>query len=65
MRGKNTVRRTGKGSKEEDLPSRFARTQLTGGDLYQRSMNNYAKKAPGADDEFPNIFEMGQNTVKL
>jgi hypothetical protein len=28
------------------LPSRHSRSELTGGDPVQRSMNNYAKKTP-------------------
>lgn len=31
--------------KEEVLPSRFARATITGGDTYNRALNNYAKKA--------------------
>lgn len=37
----------GKGSKSEMLPHRSALAQLTGGDTYQRSLSNYAKKTPG------------------
>lgn len=46
--------------KEERLPSRFARSELTGGDMVQRSMNNYAKKAPKAEDQlsFPFMSKM-------
>lgn len=36
----------GKGSREEDLPNRFARATITKGDPMQRAMNNYSKKAP-------------------
>lgn len=31
---------------QQVLPSRHARAQLTGGDLVQRSMNNYAQQSP-------------------
>lgn len=31
--------------KQEVLPSRFARDNITGGDPYNRMMNNYSKKA--------------------
>lgn len=31
---------------QELLPSRHARAQLTGGDLVQRTMGNYAKQSP-------------------
>ncbi len=50
------VTNKGKGSQEEDLPSRFAMTQLTKGDPAQRSLQNYAKKTPGLDQGTPNIF---------
>ena len=51
------VKNTGKGSKEETLPSRFAMTQLTKGDPVQRSMNNYSKKSPASlDQSSPSIF---------
>lgn len=50
----------GKGSREEELPSRFAKAELTGGDAFQRSMNNYSKKTPGhLNSKMPNIFMMG------
>ena len=51
-----SVKNKGKGSQEENLPSRFAMTQLTKGEPVQRSMNNYAKKTPGLDQGTPNIF---------
>ena len=54
------VRNIGKGAKEEELPSRFAKAQLTGGDLYQRTMNNYSKKAKGLSMNGPSIFSMGR-----
>jgi hypothetical protein len=50
------VKNTGKGSTEEDLPSRFAMSQLTKGDPMQRTINNYAKVTPGLDQGTPNIF---------
>jgi hypothetical protein len=51
------VKNKGKGSKEENLPSRFAMTQITKGDPVQRSLQNYAKKTPsGVDEGTPNIF---------
>lgn len=34
----------------EVLPSRHAKAALTGGDLFQRSMNNYAKQDPSVPD---------------
>jgi hypothetical protein len=39
-----TIKNVGKGSREEELPHRFARSTLTGGDVMQRAANNYAKK---------------------
>lgn len=54
------VRNIGKGAKEEMLPSRYARAQLTGGDAFQRSMNNYAKKTPTGNLRTPGIFAMGR-----
>lgn len=55
-----TIKNVGKGSKEEMLPSRYAKAQLTGGDAFQRSMNNYAKKTPAGNINAPNIFMMGR-----
>ena len=56
-----TVKNKGKGSQEEQLPHRFAMTQLTKGDPMQRTMNQYSKKSPatGLDQGAPNIFGMG------
>lgn len=51
------TKNVGKGSREEELPSRFAKAELTGGDAFQRSMNNYSKKTPGhLNSNMPNIF---------
>lgn len=55
-----TIKNIGKGSKEEMLPSRYAKAQLTGGDAFQRSMNNYAKKTPVGNIATPSIFMMGR-----
>ena len=54
------MKKGGKPNKEERLPSRFARSELTGGDMVQRSTNNYAKKAPKAEDQlsFPFMSKM-------
>lgn len=46
----------GKGSQEEQLPHRFALTQLTKGDPMQRTMNNYAKATPSIDQGTPGTF---------
>lgn len=56
---KKPPKNNGKPSKQERLPSRFARAELTGGDMVQRSMNNYAKKAPKAEDS-PSLMFMGK-----
>ena len=48
-----------KSIKDERLPSRFARAELTGGDMVQRSMNNYAKKTPsGPNANGPSLLMM-------
>lgn len=53
------IKNKGKGSREQDLPSRFAMQTLTKGDPVQRSMQQYAKEAPGLDQGTPNIFGVG------
>lgn len=58
MKNQKIVKNIGKGAREEVLPSRYAKAQLTGGDAFQRSMNNYAKKAPSMKDS-PSIMMMG------
>lgn len=63
--GKNVSKVVGKGSKCEYLPNRMARAQLTGGDMVQRSMNNYAKSTPGVGNESPDIFGMGKAAGKI
>lgn len=57
MKNEKTIKNVGKGSCEEELPSRFARTTLTSGDTINRAMNNYAKKAPRPEPI--SIFMMG------
>lgn len=48
------------------LPSRHAKAQMTGGDAFQRSMNNYAKQTPadasGAGSAGLNINSMAGMT---
>lgn len=57
--GGSVMKGKGKNSKQELLPSRHALTQLTKGDTFQRSVNNYSKKTPAAlDVATPNIFGM-------
>lgn len=58
-KGVQEAHHVGKGSQEEDLPSRFALTQLTKGDPLQRTMNNYAKATPGIDEGMPGVFGSG------
>ena len=56
---------TGKQIAHEMLPSRHARATITGGDPYQRSINNYAKNTPadasGVGQIGLNIYSMGRN----
>lgn len=47
---------------QEMLPSRHAKAQLTGGDLVQRSMGNYAKQSP-ADASGAGAAGMNINTL--
>lgn len=51
-----------KPAKSEMLPSRTARTTLTKGDTFQRSMNNYAKKTPSGAGAIgmPSIIAMAR-----
>jgi hypothetical protein len=56
---KGATKHSGKGSQEQTLPHRMAMTQLTKGDPMQRTMNNYAKKTPGIDNESPSLLGMG------
>lgn len=54
--GAKTVHRhTGKGSTEQRLPNRHAMNTLTQGDVSSRTMNDYAKATPGADDPAPDV----------
>lgn len=41
-----TIRNVGKGGANEQLPTRFARDNITGADPLSRTMNNYAKNSP-------------------
>lgn len=55
-----------KSIKDERLPSRFARSEITGGDPIQRSMNNYAKKTPsGPNADSPNFLMMSMMGPRL
>ena len=54
------MKKPAKGDKSEILPSRTAMTRIVKGDTYQRSINNYAKKAPSINTSMPSIFSMGR-----
>lgn len=58
MKKQQIIKNVGKGAREDELPSRFAKTELTRGDLMQRAMNNYAKK-PANPSGMADIFMMG------
>jgi len=56
------IHNKGKGSKSELLPNRHTMNRLTGGEAWERSMNNYAKVTPsgkGAED-VPSVLEMSE-----
>lgn len=57
MAEERNIKRVGKGSKLECLPSRFAMQTVTKGDTTERAMNNYAKKPK--QPEFPAYGSMG------
>lgn len=46
----------------EMLPSRHARATITGGDLVQRSMNNYSKMSPA---DANGVGTMGYNLFSM
>lgn len=51
----------GKQVAHEMLPSRHAMANITGGDLFQRSMGNYSKQAPSMTDQaVPNFMNMAK-----
>ncbi|MCK1742185.1 hypothetical protein IVA80_15275 [Bradyrhizobium sp. 139] len=52
----------GKGGAQEMLPHRKAMTQLTAGDAFQRSINNYAKVTPSGEGALgaPNVMDMSK-----
>jgi hypothetical protein len=55
----------GKQVASEMLPSRFARSSITSGDIYRRTINDYAKASPadasGAGQVGYNIHSMGRS----
>jgi hypothetical protein len=52
--------RAGKGIKSETLPARNAMTSIVKGDIYNRSISNYAKKAPSITTMTPSILMIGR-----
>jgi len=56
------VKHIGKGSQQELLPNRHAVNRLTGGETWERSINNYAKVTPSGENalEAPSVLEMAQ-----
>lgn len=56
------IKQIGKGSQQELLPNRHAVNRLTGGETWERSINNYAKVTPSGESatEVPNVLEMAQ-----
>jgi hypothetical protein len=59
---KGFTQHEGKGSKQELLPNRHAMSQLTKGEPWQRTINNYAKSTPSGEDalDTPNVMTMAQ-----
>ena len=56
------IKQKGKGGQQELLPSRTAVNRLTGGETWERSVNNYAKVTPSGENaiETPSVLEMAQ-----
>lgn len=55
------VKHKGKGDKSEMLPSRHALAEITGGDVFERSIGNYAKKTPsGPNAAGPSLVFMSR-----
>jgi hypothetical protein len=59
---KNITQHNGKGGSQELLPNRHAMSQLTAGDAFQRSINNYAKVTPSGEGALasPSVIDMSQ-----
>jgi hypothetical protein len=55
------IRHKGKGE-QVLLPNRAAVNQLTSGEAWQRSINNYAKLTPTGEStaDLPNVLEMAE-----
>jgi hypothetical protein len=56
------IRQIGKGGRQELLPNRQAINRLTGGETWERSINNYAKVTPSGENalDVPSVLEMAQ-----
>jgi hypothetical protein len=56
------IKQKGKGSKQELLPNRHAVNRLTGGEAWERSINNYAKVTPSGVGamQSPSVMQMAQ-----
>jgi len=56
------IKQKGKGGQQELLPNRHAVNRLTGGETWERSVNNYAKVTPSGENaiETPSVLEMAQ-----
>lgn len=59
---KKITKHVGKGGNQEMLPSRHAMSQLTAGDAFQRSINNYAKVTPSGEGALgsPSVMDMSK-----
>ena len=57
---KGFTQHSGKGSKQQTLPNRHAVNELTKGEPWQRSINNYAKVTPSIDNDTPDTLDMAQ-----
>jgi hypothetical protein len=58
---RGAINNVGKGAKEDNLPSRFAKDTITGATDMNRYRNNYSKNAPKLD-QFGGTFMMGRIT---
>jgi len=56
------IKQIGKGSQQELLPNRHAVNRLTGGETWERTINNYAKVTPSGENakDMPSVLEMAQ-----
>lgn len=57
---KCVIKNVGKGSKREELPSRYSMSTVAKGDPMDRYMNNYSKK-PRSPSTSPSIVLMGRS----